>query len=274
MINYKNIFFLLCLFAAKALAVEPIRFVMIVPSYNNEKWCIQNIRSCVNQKYPHWILFYINDCSTDNTGRIVEKYIRDRNLQDKCHIIHNHERKGALRNLYEIIRKCKSTDVIVTIDGDDMLSHDQVLDTVSKAYATGTTWITYGNYMKYPSYEPGRCKDLPKKIQEKRKFRSYKWITSHLRTFYAGLFHKIDKEDLKWNGKFYPTTWDLAMMFPMLEMASQGHITYINQILYLYNTQNPISDNKAHRELQQMLDNQIRSKNKYKPLDKLFKTKG
>jgi hypothetical protein len=32
----------------------PIEFVVVIPSYNNEKWCIKNLNSVVKQSYPHW----------------------------------------------------------------------------------------------------------------------------------------------------------------------------------------------------------------------------
>ena len=46
------------------------------------------------------------------------------------------------------------------------------------------------------------------------------WMASHLRTFRHDLWLKIEDSDLRDNdGNYYPTTWDLAIMFPMLEMA-------------------------------------------------------
>ena len=38
--------------------------------------------------------------------------------------------------------------------------------------------------------------------------------------------------------------WDLAIMFPMVEMAGQ-HSKFVNEILYIYNTP-PINDHKLN----------------------------
>jgi hypothetical protein len=43
-----------------------------------------------------------------------------------------------------------------------------------------------------------------------------------------GLFKKIKKEDLLYEGEFVLMSWDIAMMFPMLEMESKGHIAFIS----------------------------------------------
>ena len=66
-----------------------------------------------------------------------------------------------------------------------------------------------------------------------------------------------------YEGKFFNVTWDLAIMFPMLEMASDGHIRFIPDVLYIYNADNPLSDIKQQRELQKRLEDVIRKKTRY-----------
>src|ERR1700730_12157659 len=54
---------------------DPIEFVIVIPSYNNEKWCIGNLESVMTQTYPHFTVCYINDCSSDKTGELVDQYV-------------------------------------------------------------------------------------------------------------------------------------------------------------------------------------------------------
>jgi hypothetical protein len=55
-------------------------------------------------------------------------------------------------------------------------------------------------------------------------------------------------------------------MFPMLEMS--GHrAAFINEVLYIYNNANPISDRKIDRELQRQLEMDIRGRARYHRLD-------
>ena len=267
------IFSFFLLFSIPILAktpVFPIEFVVVIPSYNNEKWCLQNLESVVTQAYPNFTIYYINDCSTDRTGQLVTEFVRSRKLESKCTVVHNNARKGALNNLYEAISKVAPHKIIVTVDGDDTLAHQYVLHTVANEYAKNDAWLTYGNWRSDPLGYKSPCEAIPSHIAKNNSFRSYKWVSSQLRTFYAKLFHLIKKEDLLYEGSFFPVTWDLAMMFPMLEMASKKHVRFIPQILYTYNIRNPLNDFKTNHELQVKLENHVRSRPAYAPLQRLF----
>jgi hypothetical protein len=107
---------------------------------------------------------------------------------------------------------------------------------------------------------------MPEQVVQARSYRSQHWFTSHLRTFYAGLFKKVKKEDLMFEGEFFSVTWDQAFLFPMLEMAD-GRIKFIDQILYIYNQANPLNDFKQHLRKQLCCERVIRARPKYEPLD-------
>ena len=145
-----------------------------------------------------------------------------------------------------------------------------VLHTLAYAYADKDIWMTYGNFRTTPENWGSCCDRIPTKVMKTNTFRSYKWVASHLRTFYAKLFHHIKKEDLMKDGQFFTMTWDMAFMFPMLEMASKKHFKFISDILYIYNVNNPINDYRVNAKLQQDLDRHIRNMPPYQPLDRLF----
>ena len=85
------------------------------------------------------------------------------------------------------------------------------------------------------------------------------WYTSALRTYYAWLFKKIKKEDLLYNEKFFQTSGDVAEMLPMLEKA-RNHIQFVKEILYIYNTENPLNDFKLKAKEQQKTFTDIKNK--------------
>lgn len=118
--------------------------------------------------------------------------------------------------------------------------------------------------------------DFPYWVWPEKYLRSFAWIATHLRTFRASLFKKIERSDLLYNNEFFPVTWDMAIMFPMLEMCSPKNVTdkpharFISEVLYLYNDVNPISDIRSNHELTLSLDNHIRrNMTPYEPLDSL-----
>jgi hypothetical protein len=140
-----------------------------------------------------------------------------------------------------------------------------VLKYLNTVYQDSNVWLTYGQFQWFPAQMPGFAFAIPQWVIDQHCIRTYRWITTHLRTFYAGLFQKINKEDLLYEGKFFSMAWDLGIMYPMVEMAS-NHTRFTPDILYLYNTANQINDNKVNLDLQGKIDVFIRNKEKYRPL--------
>lgn len=244
-------------------------FVIIIPSYNNEKWAIENIDSAAKQDYEHFEIIYIDDCSTDNTLGLMRKYVADHKLEHRIRIVSNQKRQGALKNFYTAIHDCPDHKVIVMLDGDDKLADKDVLNYLASVYANKKIWITYGQFMHVPPGKIGSCREFPEEIRKNNRFRSHEWVASHLRTCYAGLFKKIKREDLLYRNEFCQMAWDNAIMFPMLEMASQDHIQFISKVLYIYNETNPMSDCRVDRQLVQRIEAHIKSQKPYTPLAKL-----
>jgi glycosyltransferase involved in cell wall biosynthesis len=249
---------------------QPKHLFVVIPSYNNCQLCEDNLESVFCQTYQNWTIYYVDDLSTDGTGGIVDRYVDKRGMREKCRIVHNTTRVGALENLYNAIHKADPHSIVINLDGDDKLADMDVFQTVVDAYADPNIWLTYGSYSDEPAGVRGVCELVPDEVLTHASIRSYrKWVTSHLRTFYAALFHKIEKEDLTFQGKFYDIAADVAIVLPMFEMASPNHIRYIDRILYFYNYANPISDS-CRRSSQIATDGYIRTLPAYRPLARLF----
>lgn len=243
--------------------VEQKHFVVIIPSYNNAEWCEKNLRSVLEQKYDNYRIIYIDDCSKDGTGEKVKNFIANSEHKSRFSLIQNEKNRGAMANLYYAIHSCKNNEIAVILDGDDWLAHENVLNRLNEAYADPNIWLTYGSYVEFPSYKKGSCaRVIPPRIIKRNKFRDYRWSASHLRSFYAGLFKQIKLQDFVHEGKFFDTTYDLAIMFPMLEMAG-NRFRLISDVLYVYNRSNPISDDKIRFARQSMLDGHIRALPRY-----------
>ena len=72
------------------------------------------------------------------------------------------------------------------------------------------------------------------------------------------------------NGEFLKMTGDIAAMFPMIEMAREGHFKFVPEILLIYNDVNNLNDHKVSKTLQRKLDLLIRSRAKYGPIESPF----
>lgn len=95
---------------------------IIITAYNYEKYIERAIRSCLDQSLPksQYEVIVINDCSTDNTTKILENYeneIRIFNLEKNVGL-------SAARNF--AVKKAKG-QFIVFLDADDYIQHDLLL---------------------------------------------------------------------------------------------------------------------------------------------------
>jgi glycosyltransferase involved in cell wall biosynthesis len=245
-------------------------FALVVPSYNNETFCFDNLQSIAKQEYPYWHLYYIDDASTDGTHELVKLLVDKFDIASKTTIIRNDTHKCSLENHYQVISKLDPKKIVVSIDGDDFLAHTHVLNSLAEVYKDPNIWLTHGNYQT--SLEPPiHGEKMPDHVVKEGSFRAYKYLANHVKTFYAKLFQKIKKEDLLWkDGTFFQVCGDMAMMFPMIEMARNGHFKFIEEILYIYNISNPLNDHKIKVNLLFDLGEYIRKMPRYKPLKKLF----
>lgn len=239
--------------------------VVIIPSYNNEQWCRKNIESVFSQKYTQYRVIYIDDCSTDNTNSLVKELIDIHKQQHRVILVNNKTRQGAMANWYHAVHSCHDDEIIVNLDGDDWFAHPYVLERLNKEYADEQVWMTYGQFKYYPAQKIGYGHAVPQEIVDNNMYRWYPVVPTHLRTFYAWLFKKIDKNDFMLDGQFFPATCDQAMMHPMLEMAgNRAH--FISEVLYIYNQANSINDGKVRMQTVLACEKIIRSK---KPYDRL-----
>jgi len=231
-------------------STKELRFVFIIPSYNNADWYEKNLSSIFSQKYSNFHIIYVDDASSDGTASLVESFARKNGFLDKITLIKNDKRKGMAYNRFIATNLCNSTDICLAVDGDDFLAHDKVLSFYNKVYQDRNVWLTYGQFVDSPSGKVGFCQQVPQSIINKNLFRrmagavhkTHKGFKthracSHLKTYYAWLFHLIDPMHFKMQGRYFSAATDVAMMIPMLEMAG-NYSRFINEITYIYNREN------------------------------------
>jgi len=257
-----SIFFLIYITFFSFLFSQNNSFVVIIPSYNNEKWCIKNLESIINQNHSDFRIIYINDCSIDKTKELVLSYFNKKNIFNSVLFVDNTVRLGALNNLYTAIHSCKDEEIVVIVDGDDWLYDNNVFSKLNKIYNEKKPLLTYGQFIYLTTGKVGFCKQYSDDVIQKQNFRYCNWNSSHLKTFKAHLFKKIKKEDLMYKSKFFDMACDLAFMFPMLEMA-RDKIYFVPDILYVYNNSNPINDFYVNQKRQKFLEKIIKKRPKY-----------
>lgn len=91
---------------------------ILMATYNGEKYLKSLINSIVNQTYKNWNLLIRDDCSTDNTIKIINKLKND--YSDKVKIIENNKKRlGACQNFHELLKK-STAKYLFFCDQDDI----------------------------------------------------------------------------------------------------------------------------------------------------------
>ena len=232
-----SLFFYLCFF--HSIACTEKAFVIIICSRNNEARVKENLDSVFNQQYKNFRVIYIDDASTDKTATLVKDYLTKNNKTHICSFISNPTRMYKMHNFYHAVHSCKDHEIVIELDGDDSFFDNEVLTYLNKIYQNNDVWLTYGGIVMKPhnltSIKP---KKIPLEMVKKKAFRNIMheyWIFIALRSFYAGLFKKIEPRSLKYKGKFFERGSDMLQMIPLFEMAGE-RFHCIEQPVYIYHT--------------------------------------
>jgi glycosyltransferase involved in cell wall biosynthesis len=230
--------------------------VSIICVRNAEKYIEKCIESIKKQNFTSWGAIIIDDCSEDNTCKIIEKTIDKRFL-----FIKNIERKYALKNIYTgIVDFCENKNsIIALIDGDDWLCDE---NTFSYVYETHKKYdMVYTQFKVHPSGVVGWNKSPCDPIRNPGNY-------SHMKTFKKFLFDKIEKGDLMSDGEFYKYAYDKAIMYPIAEMCGLKKIGFIDKVCYVYNDENcnNVHKNKENQKEQTRIACELLSKKSYECL--------
>ena len=114
---------------------------VIMPVYNSEKYVSDAIESVLNQTYSNIELIIIDDCSTDNSSRIISQYLK---TDARIKLIHNDKNKGCAfcRNIGV---ENSSGEYIAFIDSDDIWLPSK-LDKQIKFMSISNTNMVYSSY--------------------------------------------------------------------------------------------------------------------------------
>lgn len=92
---------------------------VIIPVYNVEKYIEEALSSITSQTYNNLEIILVNDCSTDNSGSICNKWaLKDSRIK----VIHKSENEGVC-SARNIGLRVISGNYVYFMDPDDILSH-------------------------------------------------------------------------------------------------------------------------------------------------------
>ena len=100
---------------------------VIMPNYNKAEFLEETINSVIAQEYKNWNVFIIDNSSTDDSKKILNKF---KNVDKNIYLIFLQKNKGVAFSRNLGIRFCKSK-YIAFIDSDDYWSSNKLKDQIS-----------------------------------------------------------------------------------------------------------------------------------------------
>lgn len=91
---------------------------IVVPNFNKEIFVNQTLDSLISQSFKNWEVIIIDDCSTDNSVKIFEKYIAK---DARFKLLRNHKNLGGAYSRNRGLKSAKGS-FIVFLDSDDILT--------------------------------------------------------------------------------------------------------------------------------------------------------
>jgi len=236
---------------------------VIVIGWNCSKYIDRCLKSIKDQKVPFNCQVVLDPDDNNDTYR---KALDFKSNNIKVHL--NNERKYGLANIVEAIRMSNPNDkdVLITVDADDWLPHENVFTKIDNLYKKQNLLVTYGSWEPFPNpNNPTNCR--PYSPDDFKRLRQIEWRGSHLRTFRFEVWKKILDKDLRdGDGEYFKVAWDLAFMWPILEMAGFDRSLFIKDIMYIYNQESPYGDGRLRLQEQSKKADLIRGKEPYKLL--------
>ena len=115
-----------------------MKISIVTTAYNVESYIEQCLSSILEQTYKNIELILVNDCSTDGTMKIVNKF-----NDERLKIINHEENLGAGWARRHGI-DASTGEYVITVDGDDWISEDFIEKLVENAKETNADIISGG----------------------------------------------------------------------------------------------------------------------------------
>lgn len=124
-----------------------------IATYNGEKYVEELLESILRQTLSVDEVLISDDCSSDNTAEIVQKFIESHFLEKAWKFSINDSNLGFAKNFREIAKHCTG-DVIFFCDQDDIWVSDRVEKMVTAMQANRRMEVLYSRFSWFQGASP------------------------------------------------------------------------------------------------------------------------
>lgn len=216
---------------------------IIIPVYNTARYLERCLNSILKQTYKNLEIILVNDCSTDNSLDIINRYIE---LDQRVKSISHNENKGLFQARISGVEEA-SGEYIAFVDSDDFVSIDYYRTLINKAIETNSDMVL--SDWAY-EYEDGRREilnfDGPRNLElnlEKEEilktFMSQKglcfsWQLVWNKIYKKTLWNKCYKEFKQFSDKHGHLIMTEDIAFSCVFWMYAQKVTNVHEVLYFY----------------------------------------
>ncbi|MBQ8777112.1 MAG: glycosyltransferase [Treponema sp.] len=130
--------------------MQEITFSVAVITYNQEEYISQTLDSILNQQHDYKYEIVVGeDCSTDNTKKIIEEYVEK--YPEIIKPLYNNPNKGLIKNYFNVINHCQGK-YIMECAGDDYWLPGKVAKQIEFMENNPTVGMCYGRAKYFDIY--------------------------------------------------------------------------------------------------------------------------
>jgi glycosyltransferase involved in cell wall biosynthesis len=103
---------------------EPQTITFVLLAYNQEKYIAEAIKGALSQTYTPLEIIFSDDCSNDQTFKIIEKIVKNYNGPHKIRLNRNITNIGLISHVNKVNDMC-SPGLVIVAAGDDISTSDR-----------------------------------------------------------------------------------------------------------------------------------------------------
>jgi glycosyltransferase involved in cell wall biosynthesis/ADP-heptose:LPS heptosyltransferase/2-polyprenyl-3-methyl-5-hydroxy-6-metoxy-1,4-benzoquinol methylase len=205
------------------------KFSVVMANYNNGRYIAQAIESVLGQTFKDWELIIVDDCSTDDSIDIINRFVKDNRIRLICHDTN----EGYVASLKTGIAAVKG-ELFGVLDSDDCLTAGAVETMYQQHVKFPDCGLIYSQFMccddNLTPTKPGYCRDMPP-----GKTTLDIDVVSHFKTFKLADYLKTPGYD---ESILYAEDRDIIH-----KMEEVTQLKFVDECLYLYRE---VSGSQSH----------------------------
>jgi len=236
-----------------------------IPNYNYCHFVVDCLNSVINQTYQNLEIIIIDDCSSDNSVQLIERWINENKKNIQIKFIKNSVNHGLTKNCNIILENARGK-YFQPLDADDKIAPDKIRKQVQLLESNPNFALVYSNVSVINEYGEITDSDYCSRIgYDKLNMPNGKIFNNLIEFNFISLPSVlINTEYAKSEGGF-DESLQVQDYYMWLKLAEKYKIQYVSENLAYYRVHEASMSNKITTYLAST-DSVLRLKYRYYPL--------